>query len=151
MYLETFPAIFDKYVNDTACIVTQSSLRFGSIIYICFGGMHQVIDSRGIANNYHAIEIEFGADRWIISDGKNTIGDSNFENRYDIEYILNMNVVGKKFTTIINDKLKSIFFFDDGSYIESIILENPSSGFLYAVSVNREIVFETYNGFDIAQ
>lgn len=129
--------------------ISACGIRYGSVLYFAFGlGAFKRLPS-GNFTIEHQVELECGANDWVIMDANGIILDSNFNDIHLTRPVVSSLFVGKKMIDFVAAQNESIITFDDGMVVKSIIECMPGSGFLYSFHVVGGPSWETIDGVTI--
>jgi hypothetical protein len=119
------------------------------VAYLGFGvGVSKALAPR-ISPVEFPVEIEFGADDWVLSNDEAEILSSHFENRELARGLLARHLIGKTVAGIEIAPTHSTVSFDGDLVWTSSLDPDPASGFLYSFYVDGGPTWETVDGISV--
>ena len=128
-------------------IVSASGIRYGSVAYLGFGEGTPKQITPAISAVVYPVEIEIGADEWILSNNDTSIITSRYIGVIEARKIIENTIVGKIIKEIRTSVDGSTILFQGDIVLRSILTPIPASGFLYSFSVVDGPSWETLDGF----
>lgn len=126
--------------------VSAAGVRLGSIIYMGFGPIYRDRTPSGVLiDNFPAI-LEFGADEWSVRHNGVEVLGSGFADVKEARATLNKFLVDRNVIKVdVSDSYSNIYLSGNG-IIESIVTDDPASGFLYHFRANDGPCWDTVDG-----
>lgn len=140
-------------ITKYASIITQAGIRYGSVAYIAFGEGREVTRSRHSALKHFPVEIEFGADHWVLySSGQELVSSDSWNGSFSetelVRSLLEKSLIGTQVTAIDCSETEFTIEIEPNLVWKSRIClsPKPASGFLLSLSWDHDSVWETLDG-----
>lgn len=153
MITKKISPIWDRmrpYLEDNDFLITGSGVRYGSVIYLGFGGLITRLNGNRRMSSRFPVELEVGADNWAIIDCNTMLVQSQFsdvdQTRFDLKKLL----VGRELHRLTLKHGTATLECSERLTIKMDVQPNPASGFLIAFDVMDEVSWESVDGENIS-